>query len=520
MSYIALSSVNEIYSCSSTAKITQHRFEHSEFRNFCLSLTNFERLLGENASDDYWQKFLLPVKQYRFKLCAAPLPFNHPTACKPEAIDLLGKHLYNCKYIYPDFTSAAENTLNSLVSLSQSDKNPLGDFIGKYYSNIALLLQNSRLISAVEDVFAAIPELINIELLVPSQLRGNNYFNKLVVVGSTRWFPDYVFTAPRAQELDIIQYNFITDKWQSEPVFINSINNTNPLVIIKSHVSQPDKIDGTHTEGVVQGYLNPDEILPSSINLSQIAKQFTRSSPVVGEEEYVEARLFLLEGETAVFLDANFQQHIIDLQEHGEDQVKKIPVTNIEPDMFIIVRTSGGGDYIIPVADRILREKATQFRKLQKEWKTLLRNKVRVYGTHQVSRNLINLGSPKANSEQNLRNWMSDKGIKPDDDKDFDAILRFVGLGDRLNEFHEAARSLVIAHRQAGRNIRKLLMNQIWNSNLQQLQRLGKMDFELAEADGGSMTAFRVVDINTETIRVPHSKIAHPFQLNSEVINA
>jgi hypothetical protein len=520
MTYIALSSVNEIYSCSSTVKITQHQFEHPEFRNFCLSLTNFERSLGENATEDYWQKFLRPLKQYRFKLCAAPLPFNHPTACQPETIDLLKKHLNKCKLVYPDLTSAADNIFNSLVSLSQSDDNPLLVFIGEHYSNIALLLQNSRLIPAVEDVLAAIPKLRQIELLMPSQLRGNNCFNKLVVIGAIRWFPDYVFTAPRAQEIDIIQYNWINDRWQPEPVFINSINNANPSIIIKSHGSKLDKIDSTHTDVVVAEYLNPDEILPSLINLSQIAKHFTRSSPVVCEEEYVEARLFLLEGETAVFLDANLQQHIIDLHEHGEDQVKKIPVTNIELGMFIVLRTSGGGDYIIPVANRILKEKATQFRELQKEWKTLLRNKVRVYGTQNVSRNLINLGSQKAKSEQNLRNWMSERSIKPDDDKDFNAVLRFVGLEDRLQEFHQAARSIITAHIQAGRHIRKLLLHQICHSDLQQLERLGKMDFELAEADCGSMTAFRVVDINTETTRVPYSKIAHPFSVNSEVINA
>ena len=520
MTDISLSSVNEIYFCSSTVKITQHRFEHPKFRNFCLSLTNFERSLGENAADDYWQNFLRPLKQYRFKLCAAPLPFNHPTACQPKTIDLLEKHLKRCKSIYPDFESAADNLFKNLAILSQSDNNRLLDFLVEHYSNIVLLLKNSHLIPAVEDILATIPKVHKFELLVPSQLRGNNCSNKLIVVGAMRWFPDSVFTAPRAHTIDIIQYNLINDRWQPEAVLINSINNAKPSIIIKNHGSELDTADCTHTDVVVAEYLNPDEILPPPINLSQIAKRFTRSSLVAGEEEYVEARLFLLEGETAVFLDANVQQHIIDLHEHGEDQVKKIPVTNIEPDMFIILRTSGGGDYIIPLANVFLKEKAQHFRKLQELWKIRLKHKVRLSGLDDVSWKLINLGSKLANKKQNIRNWMSHISIRPDDDKDFNAILKFLGLADRLNEFNEAARSIDNAHIKAGHYLRKLLFQEMRKYNFKQLEQQVKINFQLPEAASGSMTAFRVVDINMETTRVPYSKIAHLFQVNSEFINA
>jgi hypothetical protein len=254
--------------------------------------------------------------------------------------------------------------------------------------------------------------------------------------------------------------------------------------------------------------------------LSQIAKHFTRSSSPTTGEEYVEAHLFLLEGETAVFIDANTQQHIIDLQADGEHQVKKIPVTNIEPDMFIILRTSGGGDYIIPLANWFLGEKAQHFRELQELWKIRLKHQVRMSGLNGVSWKLNNLGSKLATKKHNIRNWMSYRNIRPENDKDFNAILKLVGLADRLNEFHEAAHSIENAHIKAGHHIRKLLLEEVRKSNLKQLEQQGKINFQLSEAYSGSMTAFRVVEINTETTRIPYSKIAHPFQLDSEFINA
>ncbi|GAA6616839.1 hypothetical protein [Scytonema sp. NUACC26] len=521
MTYISLLDVNEIYSCSSGVKIIQHQFEHREFWNFCLLLTNFEKSLGENAADDYWQKFLPPLKQYRFKLCAAPLPFNHPTACQPETIQSLEKHLKKCRYIYPDFTSAADNLFKSFALLSQSNSNPLLDFLVGHYSNIVLLLQNLRLIPPMEDILATIPELGKIEILIPSQLRGKNCVKKLVVIGAMRWFPDYIFTAPHSQEIDIIQYKFLNDRWQYKSIFLNSINNKNIPIIVKFHASTlEEKIDSTNINEVFTESIDSDEVLPLPINLSQIAKRFTRSSLVASEEEYVEARLFLLEGETAVFLDANVQQHIIDLQEHGEDQVKKIDVTDIELDMFIILRTSGGGDYIIPLANSFLGAKAQYFRELQEFWKISLKRKVRLSGLNDVSWKLINLGSKLANKKHNIRNWMSYRSIRPDDDKDFNAILNLVGLSDRLTEFYEAASLIDNAHRKAGYHIRKLLLDEIRKSNFIKLEQQGKIHFQISEATSGSMTAFRVVGIHTEITRFPYSKIAHPFQLNSEIINA
>jgi hypothetical protein len=46
------------------------------------------------------------------------------------------------------------------------------------------------------------------------------------------------------------------------------------------------------------------------------------------------------------------------------------------------------------------------------------------------------------------------------------------------------------------------------------------MTFELDEVDSGSMTAFRVVDIDPELRMIPASKIAQLFELDFEGNNA
>ena len=521
MTSISLADVDKIYDCSSQSKIYHYQSEHSEFHDFCLLLKNFYRSLGEDAKDDYWKKFFRTLKQYRFNLCAAPLPFNHSSACKPETIEDLRKHLAKCKFSYPNFTSAADNIFNTWVSLSQLNHSPMLDSVQRlteiYKKNIALLIQEPRLIPAVKEVLATNPELRNIKTLAPSQLRGFTSYTTLIVVGATRWFPDYIFTAPRSLEIHVVQYSWIKDKWQPKPVFIGSINNilTSPSVVQKL-ISETEEVSRKNNDFILAEYLNSDEIIPHTINLSQIAKNFHNSSKDSVEDEDIEARLFLLPGEKAVFLDVDAKAIVIDLEEDGASQVNRISVADIEQGMFIVLRTIGSGDYIIPVANRILGNEAQHLRELQKLWKSRLRDAVRLRSLHNVSWELVKLGSKLAKTEQNIRNWLSETSIRPKDDRDFDAILCFVDLGNKLNEFHEAANKIVSAHKSAGHQIRQLLINRVCNSDLKPLVQLGKMDFKLPEVDGGSITAFRVMDINPEHIIVPASKIAHPFSVDSE----
>lgn len=520
MNYISLSDVDSIYSLSSYFQIKHQPVKHHDLGIFCLLLRKLECQLSETAKDDYWKNFLQLLRRYRFDLCAAPLPFNHPTVYSPEKSTFLRKQLARCQFMYPDLLSSASELVNCVESLSQLDSNPLLDFIENdwQFEKVALLLKESRLIPVVKKILATRPRLQRVELVVPSQLRGSTCYKNLVVIGPTRWFPEYVFSAPRASAIQVVHYSWIRDKWTPKPVFVGSENVPESKPKSASVIEQ-NSVNIPTSDKVVVSYLKPEELLPPSINWSQLAKEVSISSLASFDREDTEARLFVLEGSVAVFLDNEAKVIVIDLKEDGESQVKRIPVADIEPGMFILLRTSGGGDYIISLANRILGEDAQRLRGLQELWKNNLKNAVRRHRLQTVSRELVRLGSEMAKNEQNIRNWMSERIIRPKDDKDFNAILRFVGLGERLDEFHVAARLIDSAHRSAGKHIRKLLLHKVGKANLYKLEQLGQMDFELDEADGCSLTGFRVVDIAPQLNMIPVSKIAQLFEINAEVNN-
>jgi hypothetical protein len=220
-----------------------------------------------------------------------------------------------------------------------------------------------------------------------------------------------------------------------------------------------------------------------------------------------------LERNYAVFLDSEGSTTVIELASNGKPVIEEIPVRDIESGRFIPLRNGGGGDLIVLFANRILGPKAEPTRTLQKEWKDRLRQQIDSSSIHSIASSLAKLGSSKAANISNVRNWISESLIRPDDDSDFHAILRLVGLQDRKDEFLEAAKLIDSAHRRAGHEIRKRLLKKlVLEAKLDELKQLGFMTFELEEGDDSSMTVFRVVDVDPNLHDLTISQIAKPFE--------
>jgi len=187
-----------------------------------------------------------------------------------------------------------------------------------------------------------------------------------------------------------------------------------------------------------------------------------------------------------------------------------MPVAKLQPGMFLLLRTEGGGDYIVPIANRILGEDAAQLREMQEGWKTRLRGEVELRGLLPVCIDLLELGGSKHVNEINLRYWMSSKCIRPQDNNDFRAILKLVGLQDKEALYRDVADRIERAHRSAGFYIRKLLISQVTGADLHEIHKKGYMEFELPRSDGGSLTAFRIEHISPAITNVSASRTGRP----------
>ncbi len=516
-----LALANEVYACSSGARIKRHRVACPEISEFSQALRKFELELGEEAKDEYWESLLLRLRRYRFLLSTLPLPFNHPALYQQGTLESIEKQVADCDQVYPDMANGARDLLQRFATIASQEKNYLLMKMlelssPSWQSSTALVLKETRFIDPVEDVLSSELMLRQVRVVGTQHLRGGTCYQNLIVLGAARWYPEHVFSAPRAHEIQLIGYNWFRDDWKPEPAFAGTDDAIKKAVVFPRVTNDES---GGETSTSTTDYPSAEELLPG-IDLDQFSMQFSRreSDP---ELEEIEARLLLLESGSAVFVDAaeNTKTLVIDLEGSEDEQetgqrtsrVKRIPVSSIEPGMFILLRTSGGGDYVAPLANKILGDQMPQVRASQEHWKGLLREKVRESNTFEISLALLDQGSDRA-EETNLRNWMSSRTIKPHDKNDFAAIMKVIGLEDKTGEYWRNAKALHSAHMRAGFHIRKLLLKKVANADLDELERTGKMDFELHGSGAGSLTAYRIIALSQKNYVIPVSHVGRPFE--------
>lgn len=513
MKAATLDSVTDIYRCSEVCDIRLWRLDHRQFREYCIALRAFERALGEDADQDYWQQFLRRLKKYRFEVTAAPVSFDNPAVARPEILQILTAHIEHCESLYPGYASGAKGLLQMYEQLSRCTDNPGLDalfslFEGPHRERAGLLVSEARLIQPVEKTLMGHARFLQIEVLTQSQLRKDEYLERLAIFGPAHWYDDFVFSAPRAGHIDHLQYRWIAGAWKPEPVFPGAIRKSG-TASRQGQSAEPAEQHENDENG--EQYFSPGELMPA-LKMSEIASRFGQPKSTSSSGEDVETRLHLLEGGWGVFLDTDEQATVLTIDIEGSvPQLRRTPVREIERGMFILLRTEGGGDFIVPIADRIMGEHTVRVRELQRLWKSRLREKVRQHGLQKVSEMLRAMGSPRANPA-NLRRWIWERSIRTQDFQDFRALMRLTEMGEKPEIIWQIMDYLDSAHREAGRRIRELLLKQILNTDLSELERTGRMDFQLAQFEGGRFSAFRVERIGLDVTMVSPYHEGNPFQ--------
>jgi hypothetical protein len=367
---------------------------------------------------------------------------------------------------------------------------------------------------AVASFFARTTTLRNARVVSPSQLRGSHLCNILAAIGPCAWFPEHIFSAPRAAAIHVISPRWIRDPWKPGPIFLHDSDASGGG--IRNHrIGAMPRIGGeARPENHSPTDLLPLDLLPPMPTFGPNGRSFAGQSD--SSEETVPARLCHLSGQRAVFVaaDDGSSPLIIDTSEVGHAAVRRVPAGELEPGHYLLLRTSGGGDFIAPLADRIMGDLAEKRRSEQAEWKKrLISAAAERFG--QVSRRelaaLVSAELQSQNRSQprpaNVHYWMSSKCIRPRKIEDFIAILTFAGLDERSEDLWSGMGDIDRAHRRAGHAIRRMLLHKIATTSLEPLERDGEMDFELGDEDGGTLSAFQVTEVAMEAFEVPADQI-------------
>jgi hypothetical protein len=516
---------DEVYSCSSTARIIRHRVAWPELGALSRAIKVLERSLGDEAHNDYWGSFIRPLRRYVFLISSTPLATDNPAVYAPGILERLDNHLRRVNLLYPSFAGEALEILARFTAIAGRGGSPLLDeiekiFEGRVEQKSALVLKETRFTSEAERTIINAPSLKEVEVVGTHHLRGDKCYDNIIVLGAPTWYPEYLFGAARAREIHVVSYAWLRSAWKPEAAFYDTHSGEDHRSVT---AGVPRGEDSSEEAGT--GYLISAEDLLPQINLDAISERLARRYASGYEYEMVDASLLSLEGGAAVFIDASDKAKALTIDPDGDVGVRKyggmsrlrrIPVSYIETGTYILMRTSGGGDYIIPMADKILGTNAGYIRGCQAHWKGLLREEVARKGLFQVSYDLLELGSIRA-EESNIRNWVSSRNIRPEDERDFAAILKLTGLEDKISEYWRNAKALANAHLRAGAIIRRLLLKEVAIADLDELERTGRMGFELPGEDAGNLTAFRVLAVSVKKYKVPLSNLEDPFESEDDL---
>lgn len=482
-----------------TRTVRYHVIDHQPFGVFVARARQFERAVGPVAEDDFWFPLLRAVKRYRFNVAAAPLRFDEAVIV-PKLSEERARHMAAvADQVSPSIARLVQALVDGLFAVTHSPDAPLLDRLSTVLAETAapsvVLIHESRLRSAVEAALRSCGHH-HTSVVAGNDIRTQSRVPRICVIGPPRWYSSALFSAPRASEIEVIQFRYFGGRWRPRSVF------DDPL---KTAEASSDQLQYAEDSEMDEPWLE--------IDWRAVVRQATQSGDAAKANDLVKARPFSLSGGEVVFLEDSetATSLVIDLEESEGRIVRRKLTRRITPGMFVLLRTGGGGDYIEPLADRLLGERASVLREKQRHWKHLLRLQVGKHGSSGVATRLRALGAVHSD-ELNVEYWVSARCIHPQERTDFEALLELVGLHDRVSSYWSWMHDIFRAHVRAGQVIRRQLLQKVRQADLSTWQEAERVDFALSETEGGHLVALRVEAVAPESVSIPASRVARPFR--------
>lgn len=515
----------KLFELKDTGTITESLVEHAGFEEFCFRLQDLVRATSE-FEDDSFEQPLRKLRHYRFDQCAGPVGFGNDQVMPNDKLKGIEEELMRCALSYNSIAGNVSETINCLKNLVLKNHNPLLEEIQSHVDEnrrTAILLKETRHISMLSKLLEGDSLADWVQIVSQPQLsKITNTFDLILCVGRSNWFKEFVFRSPRARETRVIRFSWLTDAdcrrlpvfegWQELSGKLERLNKVRPK-------NEPIAIGMASVRSRWDRKLADEDLIPR-FDLAVIAKQFVgNQNDESNAQETVAARLVELEGRRGTFIEADSRSVlVIDLNENTDRNVERVSCSSLSSGMFLLLRGDSDPDteYIIPIADKLLGRRAETLRRFQKAWKSRLKDVLFKEGFGNTVELLKQEGSTKA-TEINLRNWLGQRNIRTDDPEDFYAIMRVCGLGGDEARCWQFAKQIDSAHKRAGALIRKELLRQVRGADLNELEQLGEMRFELEGIGGRPMLAVRIVRVSDFTSDIVPHHMNRIFELEEDL---
>lgn len=494
---ITLSRVNKLFELASNYNLRFHEVSSKPLAEYSLSLKKLEyRILNQDEGDILLNDLLTHFRKFRFILSASPLPFSaHSELINSKDLNRLSRQ---CQLMYQDLKKDIDTVLETYEALRNSPENPVLDFLRENFKDkrsTGLVLKTASDLNAIEEVLKrTFLWDKSFSVVTPSKLKKSFFFDRLIILGPTYWYPDYLFHCPRSSSIEIILYD-----WQS-------YHTPKMEYFTKSHSPISSLLQGCniHMRNTIDiDYRELIEVSDQIIDYKKIEKSLA-NRPALTAKEYVSAKLIGLADAKGIFFEDHSIKNIWTISMQSKEPILKCSVNELDTDSYLLIRTGTGRDYIQIKADEFIGNRAGKMRHRHYVWKKRVRKYTAKYPAEKICFYLRKHGGTRVN-KINLRNWASDDNIKPREYNDFLALMKLVKFEEHAEKLWKEAEDLFRAHHRAGMVIRKLLIQEINKSNLGKLELEQKMTFRLPDSEDATFTAYKIEYISQNVFQVePH----------------
>lgn len=507
MTYVSLTQADAYHAVASRAGLSWRSLEHAGLERFSESVFVLSRLARQVDDDTGWREFLYPARRARNILTTVPLPFSHRGLGVALLLDQLEQSLPALRVYGGDEAGAlGAGAIASGRALLELPESPLLEAVLDISGNggratNGLVLPIAEYVGAVREHLQHVGAPV--EVLSRHDVVGLDPLGRLIIVGPLYWYDDhqYVLTSPRASQIVVLKWAW----YRERPPAATALEGSRGAAGLRVR-----PVPAMRSAFEVSA---DDERTP--VDWRSVSRELSGA----GEHDLAEpvlARPAVLAGRHAVLLpeDGDRLVWLLDAHAPPEHRVTRVDVADLEPGHVIVLRTSGGGDLIVPIADDILGDEAPRLRELQHRWKAQLRSWVRQHRTlRRAAADLRRLGCARANP-QNLENWLGERSLRTEDRSDWEVLMDAASLSDQAETIWRAMSKLHSAHSEAGMSIGRRLRELANTSPLDDLLGNGRQVFALAR--GGSVTAFRIEAFSPSPLHCAPNRLMVPIPVRDE----
>ncbi|BDS05235.1 hypothetical protein NT6N_02860 [Oceaniferula spumae] len=513
-------------------------------RQFHAALGAFRRQLVESEVADEWAAFLRSIKRWFHLYLTTPVEGQSLLPWCPR-IDGLGR----LKQSSQPYTRQLFDDLNTkFQSLLQIEQHPFLDQIldalpeGIDPDNeqtslyrLGVVVEGRRVCQHVSKWFDTFDIGVPVHVVTPSDLKKENHFDQLILMGSPRWFTlagsMHVLNSPRANQLTFMGFEpFFTAPTADNFYFFNGsphlFTGATTQGLLKAPAcrsytictnDEDEESNKEDTEPISASEI--DDIIPT-IDSSKVFSSFEQSDPNDDEVEVTASCHFgRLSANAGVFLNTEASIYRILLRQSSGaklicNEIEKTPVTALSPGDIVMFSTHGAGDMTASIANSLLGDLAPVLREKQSAWKMKVQSRFYLFGTHHELRKSGVLSA----SETNFNNWLRPHTIMPKNKTEFLKLLLLTGYSeDEAADTITAMRRISAAHQSAGRKVAQMLRKSAKGTHLNQLEKNGMQVLHGELGTSAEMRAYYIEQIDHREYELPISKLNHPFELTDDL---